>query len=197
MSNTSATGGYLAPGVAPAPLEDEAFEDFLQQVISQISGVAGELTRPRWNLDPANLPSRDVTWMAFGIMRQSADTYGAIRHSDTGEGYDELQRNETVEVLISSYGPEAVKVLSRFRDGLLIEQNREALWLAKVGQADTGDIIPAPSLVKERWLRRYDMTWTFRRLILRSYPVLNLVSAVGVISNEKFETPLVIEQTTP
>lgn len=194
MPNTSATGGYLTPAVSPAPTEDEAFEDFLQQVIVGITGIDQTLVRPGWQPDPPNQPARDQTWIAFRIMRQAADSYAYI---DPQESSSELQRVETVEVLLSSFGPNASSALATFRDGVLIDQNRFALEQVKIGQTETGEIIPAPTIVKEKWLRRFDMTWTFRRMIIRDYPILSLISAQGFINTEVITVPFNVEPPTP
>ena len=179
MSNNSSTGGYLAPAL-PAPLYDNEFEDFLHDVIVGVSGFANEDVRPRWQIEPANQPDFPDNWIAFGIMRMAGDTYGVIQHDPAdggGEGGDSQIRYETVDVLLSAYGRGAAGALALIRDGFQIEQNRAAMNLANVSYQYAGDIIPAPSLVKERWLRRYDMTINLRRAIQRTYPVLTLTAS--------------------
>lgn len=187
MPNTSATGGYLVPAASPAPLEDQAFEDFLHDIFVGLTGLDNENVRPRWQPEPPNQLAFGVDWIAFGIMRQDADTYAAIEHDPIGDGADHLQRHETVEVLISSYGDHATANLTQLRDGLQVEQNRAILTTNAMGLEKTGEIIPAPTLVKDRWLRRFDMTMTFRRQIRRTYQVLNLLSAHGTIDAEQVE----------
>lgn len=192
--NTSATGGYLVPAVAPAPLEDAAFEDFLHDYFAGLTGLANADVRPRWQPEPPNIDTFGNNWLAFGIMVLDPDTYAVEEHDPTGNGTDQFQRHETVEVLISSYGDNAMRNLSQLRDGIQISQNREVLQLAGIGVVQTGQIIAAPSLVKSRWLRRFDMTFTFRRCILRTYPVLNLLSAKGEIDalgSQLFVEPII------
>ena len=46
MSNTSATGGYLAGQLAP--LADDELDDAIQAAVASISGLPGDLVRPRW-----------------------------------------------------------------------------------------------------------------------------------------------------
>jgi hypothetical protein len=182
MTNTSATGGYLAPSPLPQPVVGLEFEDFLHSVIQQITGVAAQLIRPRWQPDPANLPQANQSWIAFGILDWEPDTYAVEEFNPANQGSMELTRHETVETLVSFYGPDANKNAAVFRDGLQISQNREALTAAGIGQRSTGKASHIPSLVKERWQSRVDVPWTFRRQIKRSYPVLYLLSAQNVLS---------------
>lgn len=184
MSNTSATGGPLAPETTPAPLEGQDLNRFLQQVVAGISGLDGTVIFPRWQKEPPNLPSVGVNWAAVGIVRRDPDTYAAILHDPDGGGGDELQRHETIEMLASFYGPQADSYLEIFRDGLQIAQNREVLQLAGMGLVDTGEAIAVPSLVKDQWLYRVDITMTIRRQIRRVYPVLNILSSGGTITTD-------------
>jgi len=188
MSSDSSVAGYLAPANSPAPLEDASFEDFLHDLFVGVSGMDPKLVRPRWQVEPPNQPTGD--WMAFGITRIAPDTYAAVIHDAGGNGSDQLQRHETVEVLISSYGPNASKNLSLLRDGLQVEQNRAVLTQNGMGLEATGEMIPVPTLAKNQWLRRYDLLFTMRRQILRSYPVLSLLSSQGTINNQVETVPI-------
>lgn len=184
MSNTSATGGYLfpLPPPAPAPIEGQSFNRFLNEVVVGISGLPGSFVRPRWQPEPANVPNLNEDWLSFGIQSKRADTYAVELHDGSGDGSDEIQRHETVEVLLSFYGPNADANLEIFREGLQVAQNREVFQLNAMGQTETGDAITIPALVKERWYYRVDMTWIFRRQIRRIYPVLNLLSFDGTLN---------------
>lgn len=177
MANDSSTGGYLAPASSPAPAEGQALEDFLQQVIVGITGLAGDLVRPRWQPTPPDMPKSGTDWCAYGITGFDADTYQV---DVQGSSSDDTQRHEVIELLTSFYGTDAQMYAALLRDGLQVAQNREAMQLVGMGLVDTGPITPAPSLVKERWLYRVDMTLRIKRMIQRSYPVLTLLD--GVIS---------------
>lgn len=185
--NTSATGGYIQPAVAPAPLEDKALEDFLQEVFVGISGLTTDKIRPNWQPEPPNQPDFGTDWIAFGITRQAADAYAAVIHDVNGLGTDELQRHETVEVIISSYGDNATKNLAVLRDGLQVEQNRAVLESVAIGMIETGEILAMPALVKNRWTRRFQMMFTFRRQIRRSYPVLTILTAQVELDTEAMQ----------
>lgn len=180
MSGNSAVAGYLTPAPAPAPLEDDALEDFLHDVFAGLTGIDGKLIRPRWQPDDPNLPDFGTNWMAFGIMRQVADTYGYELHDPLSDTSD-LQRHERVEVLISSYGPNSSRNLAQLRDGLQIHQNLEVLTANGIGVQETGEIITAPALIKDRWTHRYDMNFIFRRQVRREYSILSLMASDIII----------------
>ena len=42
---------------------------------------------------------------------------------------------------------------------------------------EAGDLIAAPDLLNQQWVRRYDLRIRLRRKIERTYPVLNILSA--------------------
>lgn len=181
MPNTSASGGYLTPDVSPAPLEGQAFEDFLWGIIVGISTLAEDMVRPRWQIDPANLPAFGTNWASFGVMDWDADTYAVTKHDPTGEGSDSLERYETDTILVSFYGPDASKYMAIFRDGLQIAQNREVLQLAKMGEQETTTARNVPVLIKDKWQQRIDIQWIIRRQILRTYTVFNIGSMNGTL----------------
>lgn len=177
--------GYLIPTPTPAPLEDEAFEDFLQEVVVGITGITNTLVRPRWQSEPPNLPVHTVNWIAIGINSLGSDPgYGqpAIVHVDTGEGFDALQRMELVNALTSFYGPNGSSLLEIFKDGIFIPQNRAVLSTQGVALVEVGTPVFVPELIKQRWYRRFDLPVVFRREIRRNYSVLNLLRARGTIS---------------
>lgn len=181
MPNTSATGGYLAPSSA-APVNDEAFDRFFQAVIVGLTGIAATLVRPRWAEVPLPIPERGVNWSAFGVMGIEADDYPVVLHKSAGDGTDEMQRHETVELMVSFYGPNSARSATLFRDGLYIPQNREELWKAQVALLDVGRLLSVPDLINNTWRRRIDAPLRLKRCITRVYPVLNLLSAQGSLT---------------
>lgn len=181
MLPDSSTGGYVTPAQTPAPLEDENLENFFQAIFVGITGLNGQVVFPRWQESPPNLPEYGTDWAALGITSRIADTYAAFVHDGAGEGTDQMQRHETINLLCSAYGPNSGRTMGSFRDGLQVAQNRDALIAGGMGQVDTGDLVSAPEMFKDRWLRRIDMRWTVRRAIWRTYPILNLLSAQGFI----------------
>ena len=102
-----------------------------------------------------------------------------------------LQRHEQFGVICSFYGrgagSDARGVAKLLRDNLAIAQNREPLFNQGMALIEVTAPIPAPSLVKEIWLYRVDLTIRIRRIVVRSYDVLTIKSA---------EADLVIDAST-
>lgn len=176
MSDSS-TGGYLAPAVASPPLEDDALDDVLHDLVAGVTGLPGAMVRPRWQPTVPKQPEPSVNWCAIGVTTQDNDAGPAIQHDPTGDGSDVYQRHQDVELLCTFYGPAAKGYAQRLIDGLAIPQNSEQLGLNDMKFVSAGTIRPAPDLVNQQWVRRYDVTVTLRRKITRTYPVLNLLSA--------------------
>lgn len=182
MANDSSTGGYLDPAASPAPLQGQDFDRFMQQVVVNITGIAGQFVRPRWQPEPPNAPPNSTDWAAIGAIDFNADTFPSVSHVDTDSGgRDVLFEQEEVAMLVSFFGPNAVRNAAVFRDGLKIAQNREVLASADIAVIDTGRITAVPALMHERWQYRVDLPFNLRRAIRRFYPVLNILSATGSI----------------
>lgn len=178
MANNSATDGYLAP-LSTIPAEDDAFEDFIGNVVAGITGLPRIMVRPRWQSKPPPHPPIETNWCAIGITVITSD-YGVVKlHRPDGDGHDELQRHETDDLLASFYGPQAYSLASRLRDGLMVDQNREALRAGSVNILECIRMRTASDLINERWVRRVDLEISLRRAVVRSYPILNVLSAVG------------------
>jgi len=166
-------------------MEGQTLNRFLNEVMVGLTGLPGKMVRPRWQPEPANVPGLNENWLAFGVMRKIPDTYAVELHYcdneliPPGRGYDELQRHETFEILLSFYGPDADSNVEIFRDGLQIAQNREVFQNNAMGLVETGEALTIPALVKERWYYRVDITMIMRRQIRRIYPVFNLLSFDG------------------
>lgn len=208
MANDSSTGGPLLP-IPPSTL---SFEDqlnailtgardglpplaaielyrFIQYVVAGISGLAGTQVLPRWQPEPANLPDGD--WAALGLNRRTAASGPYMDHS--GLGYDRYQRHETIECLVSFYGDYADTYAGVLRDGLYIPQNNEIFFLAGFGMVRADDVIALPSLVKQRWLYRADVSFSLMREIRRTYPVLDLAQVfITLRTNSGFITQDVV-----
>lgn len=190
VANTSATGGYLAPASSPAPLEGEGLLAFLQGVVVGITGLPGDMVRPRWQAEPPNIPAAGSVWAAIGVTTRPTDAYAYTRELNTGT---ELQRHEEMDLLCSFYDlgstGQADAMCALLRDGFQIAQNREPLFRNGMGLVHTDDAVAVPSLLKMRWLYRVDMNVKLRRVILRNYPVLTILSEVGTLkANEADRT---------
>lgn len=196
MTNDSSTGGYLAPSPPPAPqpLEDDALDNFLQQVVVQLTGIPGQKVFPRWQENQPNIPPLGVNWASIGVTEQDTSSQGFAYEAHDPvllnpfpplptpaptpppNGYDIQIQHELLEILCSFYGPAARTNAALVRDGLQVAQNREALQLAGMAFVGSGKITAVPSLVNSQWYSRYDMPITIRREIVRNYPILDLVS---------------------
>lgn len=189
---TSAVAGFLQAAATPAPLQDDALEDFLGNVVAGITGILRANVRPRWQEEPGNFPARDVTWAAIGVHDQKADTFAATPLDDDGLSAT-LQRHETLWVLASFYGPQSGARATAFRDGLQIPQNNEQLMTAGFGLVQADGPTSAPEMIKTKWLSRADIMWIVRREIRRSYPVLSLLSAHGSIASDFADDPFDVQ----
>ena len=89
MTNTSATGGFLSPLSTPAPLEDQALADFFQQYVAGITGIAGNLVRPRWQAEPPNIPQ--VASDAFKEQVSREPNTDALRRQAVRDGMRPLR----------------------------------------------------------------------------------------------------------
>ncbi|MDR1979773.1 MAG: hypothetical protein LBQ42_13640 [Synergistaceae bacterium] len=178
MDNTSATGGILRESGAITRIE---IENLWQNVISQISGLPGNLVRPAFQEDPGPTPGSSATWAAFQVMNGDATNYPVEHHYGEGDGesvvYDQTAKN----VLVSIYGPGADDVADMIRRALHIRQNRDALRASGVAVTWIDAPIQLPELVNEKWLRRVDLTIRTTIDIAGAYQILNLLRADGVI----------------
>jgi len=182
--NTSASGGYLVPS-STAPAEDAALDGQLHDLVVGITGLGGAYVIPRWQpVNPKEPPAVGTDWCAIGITDTDPDENASIRHHPNGDGYDELRQQETISVLASFYGLNAAKNAKLLRDGLRVAQNREAMSAQGMALIDTGRLVQVPELINQNWRRRVDLPLRLRRMIVRTYPVDNLLEAVGTITND-------------
>lgn len=161
---------YTTPAAAPAPLYDDALDDLFQGLLAGVTGLPGDLVRPRYQRKPPKQPAVDVTWCAVGVMDIDADTGPALDSNAAGD----LVRHEVIHVLASFYGPNATAAASLARDGLALPQN-SVLQLMSYVNSDT--MRKASELVNEQWIQRIDLPVVFRRQVKRAYPVQTIVAA--------------------
>lgn len=202
----SSVAGYLVPQASgPQPLEGTALEDFLHDLVAGVTGLAGELVRPRWQPEPDQIPAAATAWVAFGFTRRPIQQFPEIRHdgaANSGEGADIAHIQEVIEMALSFYdlgaGGLADKYCALMRDGVFIAQNREALQRAGFDVREVGSPIPAPVVLKQRWLYRVDLSVTILRQIDRQYAVLNLLKGKGTITGQEAEAdPINVPFETP
>lgn len=190
MANDSTALGYLLPTDTIA--NDDGLEDLIHDILAGITGLAGDLVRPRWQqgTKPPALPDADVTWCAAGIVGDiTSDGDADIEHdadADAGLGADDVTRWEDIPILASFYGPAAMATAARLRDGLKLPQNREPMWInAGMVLGNVSDrLTNLPELRNAQWVHRYDLSLMFRRAVTRTYTVRNLVEASGTIQTD-------------
>lgn len=189
MPNTSATGGYLQP-TSIAPMDDQALDHYFHDLFISVLGIDPTLMRPRWQVEPSNMPANGTNWVAQGVTTRRDDTVA----SQIFDGAQMIvNRNQELDNLMSFYGPGASAMQALLRDGLSLDQNREAINLIGLVLVKLGDPRNASLLVNERWQKRIDVVVTFRRLISRTYPVESLLSAAGTLETSTgFVDPIVV-----
>ena len=176
MSNDSTSPGWITPIPDDTPY-DEELERILSRWISNVSGLPGKTMYPKWQpKDKVRpFPAPDTSWCAFGISDLPSTDYPAFIHQ-TEDG-SELSRHEDINCFISFYGPSGSANSSLFRDGISINQNNDELNTYGLSVTSFTRITPAPEVINSQWVRRYDMTVSLRRKIIRKYAIKNIVSA--------------------
>lgn len=170
--NDSTRAGYLTP-LGDSPHYDEALENDLLPWISGVSGLPAEMVFPRWTDPPPATPAAGLTWCEFDTSVQP----GEMPAISTGDQYkDVMQQNEVLAVNCSFYGPGGQAVAALFRDGLYVTQNNAEL--NKIGPTfvSCGALIPAPELIDNQWQRRYNLTVTLHRQVVREYGIQSILS---------------------
>ncbi len=188
--------GYINPVVSP--VYGDALEDIFHAVIMGLTGITATLIRPRWQPEPPNQPAFTDNWCAFGITSTDPDLFAYQRHdplANGGLGMTSVDRDERLEVLHSFYGPLGQAMCARYRDGIMLSQNRYDLTQAGVKLVQVNKERSLPALLKERWVKRVDVLLVFSRRTSRSYGVPSLAGGSLGLDNEHYITPIVIDNT--
>ncbi|MBB3004363.1 hypothetical protein FHX57_006745 [Paraburkholderia tropica] len=184
--------GYLQP-VGSAPIEDSALDSIFQQMIVGITGLPGNMVRPRWQPTVPKQPEPSTNWCAIGVTGIEHDANSYEHHDPTGSGTDTLIRHEIITVLASFYGPNALSNAAQARDGMYVQQNNATLDQYEMGMVEVGSIVTAPELVNQQWIRRFDLSLRIRRRVVRTYQILTVLSAQATLKAET-ETTTLTEQ---
>jgi hypothetical protein len=181
MADDSSVAGYLQP-VGIAPPEDAALDAIFQQMIVGLTGMPGNMVRPRWQTTVPKQPEPNVNWCAVGVMDIEPDPNPYEHLND--DGSESFIRHEILPVLCSFYGPSAMSNAAQARDGIYVSQNNAMLDQHEMGLVEASRIIPAPELLNQQWVRRYDLTIRIRRRIVRTYQILSVLSAQATVDSD-------------
>ncbi|HEY1847059.1 MAG TPA: hypothetical protein VGH05_19680 [Buttiauxella sp.] len=170
--NDSTRPGYLTPVSSP-PAYDEALEQVLIRWISSLAGIPDDAIAPRWTEPPPQTAAVEQTRCEFDL---------AIGHDanpmfvPVSQYSDELRQTETLEVNCTFYGPDTQAIATQFRDGLYVAQNNTELNNLGMTIKTCGALTPSAEFINNQWLRRYTLTVTLRRRVVREYGIQSLLS---------------------
>lgn len=166
----------------------------LQSFVSTVTGLPGNLVRPRWQPVEPTYPEIGTNWCACGVTLQEGDV-----NTMTTVGADEqlsVHRHETITFLSSFYGPNASEYASRFRDGVAVGQNRWFLDSNGMGVQSIGSISRVPTLLNQQWQNRVDFTLLLRRHTIRTYPLTTVTESTGSVTDGSMSQPFDTGVTT-
>lgn len=181
MPNSSATGGVLVETETALNLEH-----FFHDLIMGLTGINKTLVRPRWQPNAPTMPANSIDWIAFSISELEPDSTAYTVETLTASS---LIRHEFYAVLCSFYGPNAQTNYRKIRDGLEIGQNRDPLFVNKMGYKTASKTTHAPELINDVWFDRYDATFEFAREVIKSYNILDIASVNGIGHTESLSVP--------
>lgn len=185
MSDSTAAG-FLAPG--PPPNYDAELEDIFQAFAVGVTGLQGNLVRPKWQITVGNAPQQNQNWMSYGLALYARQWDAYVGHDPSGTST--VAGSEEWQCTFSCFGPNAQLYASILRDGMSIGQNRDIFEAVKMKFISFAEPVQLPVLLKDTWNRRVDLTGIFHRWVERTYAVRTLASASGSLDNEKYITPL-------
>jgi len=142
------------------------------------------MVRPRWQLQPPNLPDVGIDWCAVGVLdTRPLGIYPATWPFLYGDPDNlvQYQRHEEFELMCSFYGPQADAYASNLHDGACVWQNYHVLKRVGIKLVEVHESRHAPELVRNQWLNRVDKEITFRRIIRKNYPIFTVVGARGLV----------------
>jgi hypothetical protein len=194
----SGSAGYLMP--AAGPPYDADLEDIFQQMVVGITGLPGNRVIPRWQPEPPNIPPFGSDWAAVGVTVDDRN-WNAYQWWDTPSQSYIVEGTEAINVLFTFYGPNNQKLRRMLEDGIMLDQNRDAIYAQGIKFIEFKPPVALPALLKQRWQKRVDIKGIFSRLSRKTYPVQTIVGTsqnpLSGINNEKFVTPIVVNPPTP
>jgi hypothetical protein len=191
MANDSTVPGYLQP-TGTAPPEDADLDSIFQKLIIGLTGLPGNMVRPRWQATVPKQPEPSTNWCAVGVtgIEHDANSYEQLNPA----GNETFIRHEIIAVLCSFYGANALSYAAQARDGMYVAQNNSTLDQFEMGLVEVGSIVTAPDLVNQQWIRRFDLSMRIRRRVVRTYPILTVLSAQATAKSETQTEPINVTQ---
>lgn len=186
MVPDSTRAGYITPAFDDT-LADDDLADALQRMVAGITALPGAMVRPRFQVDPPDMPENDRDWCAISLtdVEPPAARPELIHDpaADGGQGRTTMRGYESMSVMASFYGPNAMRYATRLRDGLQMEQNRDEI------QADgslnllwVGSIRNVSDRQNTTFRNRFDLAIRLRHRFERVYNVRNIVEIQGTIT---------------
>jgi hypothetical protein len=188
----SSTGGYIAPVIVQGvPPGADAIQAALQGQIAALTGLPGDLVRPRWQPMPPAQPDASVSWCSLGSTMIEADEFPYLEHiggvtypGQPAPGYSVMSRHATLTVVVSFYGPDCEYYSSALRDGLYVPQNYEPLSEVGLKLRTVHDLARIPELVNNQWINRVDIRVEYRAQWERILPIFDLAGATFVAQSD-------------
>lgn len=178
--NTSATGGPLGPTSSP-PADDLDLDTILGTLIAGVTGLPGDMVRPRWQETQPRVPDVTETWVAVGVTATMPDDTPSQIHHPDGDGYTILRTFYRLDVLASFYGPKGDAYAKLTRDSFYIGQNREAMRSYGLNLIGFDTIRRVPEVIATQTRRRSDLPFRLTQTIERRYEIQNVLQADGTI----------------
>lgn len=188
----SSSAGYLRTGAGPP--YDKALEDIFQRAIIGVTGLPGNLVRPRNQPTPPTRPGFDVDWASFSVYVEPT-MWNPHKVKLPDDSYV-VEGTEILRLTVGFNGPNYQEFERTWRDGIQLGQNRDELEEAKIALIEFADPVVVPVLLKEQWVKAVDIRATFHRWAVRTYPVLHFASADVDIFDEKLHTIVTIDPSS-
>jgi hypothetical protein len=178
----SITADYLLP-TGPQPIDDDALNDALVAAVVGITGLPGNLVRPRWQAQPPQQPDNMVNWCAAGITDNQNVDYTYIKLNSDQLGSTQYRQQE-LSFLCSFYGPSSVGNANMLADGIEIPNNMWGLNAIGVKLIGSNQPTRIPDLTNAQWINRCDVTIRFRRETSRIYGIPSVLSSSGTLDGD-------------
>ena len=175
QSPNSSVLGFIQPSSTDA-LDDQALDRVLHDFYMGLTAIDATLIRPRWTIEPANMPDINTNWIAQGITERR-DDHNASQEFIDGVGMKVIH-NQEFDNLVSFYGPAAYRMQAMVRDGIQLFQNRDYLHDNALNIISVGNARNVAFQVNGKWYMKVDCNIQYRRTITTIYPILSLTSAV-------------------